>query len=135
VSTIRGESTNQAGVYIGITRTTQIRHPTDRFLWVEENDPRGENEGSWLFFPGTPAAGFTDAHFSDSVSDWFTGNTTTFNWADGHAEAHRWLDGPTIAYANNMNPGKYSSPGAPSFAQSPDDTLWVAEHCATLLNP
>jgi prepilin-type N-terminal cleavage/methylation domain-containing protein len=135
VSTIRGETTNQGGIYIGITRASQIRHPSDRFLWVEENDPRGENEGSWEFHPGTPAAGFTDASFSDSVSDWFSGNTTTFSWADGHAELHKWLDQPTIDYANNMNPGKYSSPGAPSFAQSPDDTYWVAQHCATLLNP
>ena len=135
VSSIRGETTTQNGVVIGITRTSQIRHPSDRFLWVEENDPRGENEGSWLFHPGTPAAGFTDASFSDSVSDWFTGNITTFSWADGHSELHKWLDQPTIVYANNMDPNKYTSEGAPSFAQSPDDTYWVAQHCPTLLNP
>ena len=135
VSTIRGETMSQNGVVIGITKASQILHPGDRFLWVEENDPRGENEGSWQFFPGTPAAGFTDARFSDSMSDWFAGNNTTFSWADGHSEPHKWVDAASIAYALNMSPGKYGSPGAPSFAQTPDDIYWVAEHCATQLNP
>ena len=26
--------------------------PTSRYLWIEENDPRGENIGSWIFNQG-----------------------------------------------------------------------------------
>jgi prepilin-type N-terminal cleavage/methylation domain-containing protein len=134
VSTLRGETMTNNGVLIGITKASEILHPSERFLWVEENDPRGENEGSWLFYPGTPP-NFTDARFSDSMSDWFGGDTTTFSWADGHSNLHKWVDAATIAYASNLNPNKYSSPGAPSFAQAPDDTLWVAQHCPSVRNP
>src|SRR5712671_3556788 len=31
------------------TKRTALLHPTDRFLWVEGADGRGENQGSWSF--------------------------------------------------------------------------------------
>ncbi len=30
-----------------LTKQPAILHPSERFLWVEENDPRGENKGPW----------------------------------------------------------------------------------------
>ena len=75
VSTLRGETmVNSAGVIIGIIHASEIYHPSERFVWVEENDPRGisSRQNSWLFYPGTPPM-FFDASFNDSVADWHGG--------------------------------------------------------------
>lgn len=128
ICTLRGEMPS-----VGLTKTSQIKHPSDRFLWAEEKDLRGDGvQGSWLFFPGTPSLGFTDARWNDNVSDWFFGSTTTFSWVDGHVEAHRWLDGATIVWADNMNPATQAAPG---WSNGGHDILWVAEHCPSSLNP
>lgn len=114
-----------------IVKQSAITHPTDRFLWVEENDPRGENESSWVMKPGTRPT-FSGAAFVDSVASWH-GKTSTFSWADGHAENHRWIDDTTIKYALNMDPNKYSSP--PALAQCPDDITFLATDYACQQNP
>ena len=125
VATLNGEQSQ-------IQKSSALVHPSARYLWVEENDPRGENVGSWSLSPGaTPD--FSGTSFIDSVASWH-GNTSTFSWADGHAENHRWLDAPTIAYALNMSPTKYySSP--PAFSQCPHDLFFLASGYATQTNP
>jgi prepilin-type N-terminal cleavage/methylation domain-containing protein/prepilin-type processing-associated H-X9-DG protein len=117
---------------IALKRESSLLHPSGRFLWVEENDPRGENLSSWEMHPGTPPL-FTGAVFVDSVASWH-GNSSTFSWADGHAENHRWLDGATIAYALNMDPNKYF--GSPlTINQCPRDLPFLANGYATERNP
>ncbi len=117
---------------IPITKQSGIRHPSERYLWLEENDPRGENKSSWAMHAGTAPA-FSDAIFVDSVADWH-GGTSTFSWADGHAESHKWLDAPTITYALSMNPNKYFV-APPTFAQCPHDLYFLANDFATQQNP
>jgi prepilin-type N-terminal cleavage/methylation domain-containing protein/prepilin-type processing-associated H-X9-DG protein len=124
VGTLNGEAPE-------IYKQTAIRNPSGRYLWLEENDPRGETVGSWLMYSGTPPD-FSGAAFYDSVASWH-GNTSTFSWADGHAEIHRWLDGPTMTYAKNMHPRKYDAP--PSLTQSPRDLHFLANGYVTLQNP
>jgi len=117
-----------------ITKRNILQHPSERYLWVEENDPRGENQNSWMMNPGTPPT-FSTASFVDSVASWH-GNLTTFSWADGHAETHKWLDGPTVTYALSMDPNKfYVSSLVPTFAKSPHDLYFLANGYATLQNP
>jgi prepilin-type N-terminal cleavage/methylation domain-containing protein/prepilin-type processing-associated H-X9-DG protein len=125
VGTLNGQN---AQIY----KQTELQHASDRYLWIEENDPRGENFNSWLINPGTPPA-FTDASLEDSLSAWHGGNNCTFSMADGHAQAHMWQDAATTAYALSMDPNKYSSP--PSPTQTPHDLFWLASGCATQLNP
>jgi prepilin-type N-terminal cleavage/methylation domain-containing protein/prepilin-type processing-associated H-X9-DG protein len=117
-----------------LVKQSAITHPTERFLWVEENDPRGENASSWAMHPGTPPS-FTDASFVDSVASWH-GGTSTFSWADGHAESHKWIDQATITYALSNDPQKYFSGSlVPTFNQSPNDLYFVAKSFATQKNP
>ena len=117
-----------------ITKRNILQHPSKRYLWVEENDPRGENQNSWMMNPGAPPT-FSTASFVDSVASWH-GNLTTFSWADGHAETHKWLDGPTVTYALSMDPNKfYVSSLVPTFAKSPHDLYFLANGYATLQNP
>ncbi len=113
-------------------KTTQITRPTEKFVWVEENDPRGENVGSWIMNQtGTQANGFTGSTFIDSPAA-FHGVSSSFDWADGHAAMHKWVNAATIAYAQNMDQNKYSS--TPSAAQTKDDAPWAARGYASNIN-
>jgi prepilin-type N-terminal cleavage/methylation domain-containing protein/prepilin-type processing-associated H-X9-DG protein len=122
----------------GFFKETQVLHPSDRFLWVEGTDGRGENVGSWEMDDyGTSAANFSDAKFGDSPAA-FHVNAATFNFADGHVESHRWLDASTIAYANSIAIDKETDgDGARSAAQdnSVHDQQWVSLHYPGPQNP
>jgi prepilin-type N-terminal cleavage/methylation domain-containing protein/prepilin-type processing-associated H-X9-DG protein len=124
VGTLNGEQPQ-------ILKDSGIQHPSARYLWVEENDPRGENQGSWLLKQGTPPT-FSDAKFDDAVAAWHS-KSGSFSFADGHVESHRWLDAATLAYALSANPG--SAGNGPSFSKSPRDLFWVASGYATRDNP
>jgi prepilin-type N-terminal cleavage/methylation domain-containing protein/prepilin-type processing-associated H-X9-DG protein len=118
-----------------LTKQSAILRPSERFLWVEENDPRGENRGPWGMHGGTPSLGFSDASFVDSVASWHGGNSS-FSWADGHADNHKWQDSATVAYALSSDPAKYfDSSLVPTIAQAPHDLVFTANGYATQLNP
>jgi prepilin-type N-terminal cleavage/methylation domain-containing protein/prepilin-type processing-associated H-X9-DG protein len=126
---------------IPIVKQSGILHPSERYLWVEENDPRGENLGAWVMgVAGTATATppFSDAAMEDSVATWH-GDASTFSFADGHCESHKWLDSANIAYAANMNPNKYPpynvAPSAPTYTQAPQDVYFLAKGYATQQNP
>lgn len=118
-----------------ITKQSGIQNPSQRYLWLEENDPRGENQGAWVMAnAGTPPS-YSDAAFEDSVAAWH-GSSSSFSWADGHAENHHWLDAPTITYALSMDPQKYFSGSIrPTFTQSPHDLYFLATGYGTQQNP
>jgi prepilin-type N-terminal cleavage/methylation domain-containing protein/prepilin-type processing-associated H-X9-DG protein len=124
IGTLNGENPQ-------VYKQTDISHPSERMLWIEENDPRGENLGSWIMNGGTPLSSFTDAGTIDSPAS-FHGSSSTFNFADGHVEARKWLDGAMIKYAKSMDSNKYGS--APSYAQAPIDVLFLAKRYVTTLN-
>jgi prepilin-type N-terminal cleavage/methylation domain-containing protein/prepilin-type processing-associated H-X9-DG protein len=115
-----------------LKKLTDVNHPSERYLWIEENDPRGENESWWQLSPG-PAPTFAGTVFVDSVAAWH-GRTSTFSWADGHAENHRWLDATTVTYALNMAPNKYFT-APPGFSLCPRDLYFLANGYASQQNP
>jgi prepilin-type N-terminal cleavage/methylation domain-containing protein/prepilin-type processing-associated H-X9-DG protein len=109
-------------------KRTDVRHPTDRFIWIESSDTRGENVGSWsMNIIGTQANGFKGSSFADqndapAVNH---GSTAVFSFCDGHVEAHRWA-----------NPGAVAAYAAGSSKQPPpEDVLWVAQCYAGKQNP
>jgi len=115
-----------------LTKRSQLRTPTAKFLFVEENDPRGENWGTWVMnVQGTAANNWSGTTILDSPAA-FHGVSSTFSWADGHATSRRWIDGSTLAYATSMNTGKYNSP--PSAASSQDDVSFLISGYAFLGN-
>ena len=114
-------------------KTTEFTRPSDKFCWVEENDPRGDNLGSWIMNQaGTLDNGFVGSSFIDSPAA-FHGSSSSFNWADGHASMHKWIDPATIAYAQSMNVNKYGS--APPASQISHDAPWLAKGYASKINP
>jgi hypothetical protein len=118
-----------------LTKRSQLLHPSERMLWVEENDPRGENWGTWVLnLSGTVANDFAGTTFVDSPAV-FHVDGSTFSWGDGHSSSRRWLDGATIAYAANSDPSgsKYGNP--PSAAKTPRDVAFVKHAYAFAGNP
>jgi prepilin-type N-terminal cleavage/methylation domain-containing protein len=121
-----------------LLKRTQLMHPSDRFLWVEGDDLRGENIGSWqMANTGTPALGFADAQFGDSPAAFHGQTTASFSYADGHSDLRKWLDPTTLAYALSQNLDKDSSSPEKSAAQSGSkrDQPWVGSHYPTIDNP
>jgi prepilin-type N-terminal cleavage/methylation domain-containing protein len=122
-----------------IIKSTQIQHPSDRMLWVEECDGRGDNLGSWWFNPGTPQDNFQTQQpsWEDSPAV-FHVNASTFNFADGHAEGHKWLNGSTLYFAKSLDPNKqmgYPRQMANNPQYGTDDLYWVARHYPSIDNP
>ena len=122
------------------TKRSQLQHPSDRFVWMEGADMRGENEGSWdMSSYGTAAAfpAWSDAKFGDSPAA-FHITSMCLNFADGHAEAHKWLDGSTIAFAASVNTGKDQPGSAEQTAANNHinlDAEWIAQRYAGPQNP
>jgi prepilin-type N-terminal cleavage/methylation domain-containing protein/prepilin-type processing-associated H-X9-DG protein len=118
-----------------ITRQSDITHPSDRYVWIEENDPRRENESWWQMTPGTPPT-FIGAKLVDSVASWH-GNNSTFSWADGHSVDHHWVNAATIVFALSSDPQKLppSSSSQPDLISAPTDVLFLAKGYATQQNP
>jgi len=147
---IGGDDASFPGSHLGtITKQSQLRHASDRFLWVEEcgsQSPAGvayiENQHAWDMKPGSPSlppSPFFTASWVDSPAA-FHGNNSTFSFADGHSESHKWLNQLVINFANSLDPNKYyniggaGSPGGKANADK-DDLYYVASHFATDINP
>lgn len=89
-----------------IMKVSGVKHPSDRFLWLEENDNRGDNINSWACDTITPA-------WHDALAV-FHGLSSTLSFVDGHAESHRWRDDLTIALAKRGSSGTVNAPAAPN---------------------
>jgi len=124
VGTLNGEAPE-------IYKQSTMVSPSDRFVWIEENDPRGENVGSWIMGQGNPAQDFKGAQLVDSTAV-FHGNSSTFNFADGHAEPHKWLDAVMLKYSASNDPNKFGS--APNDTAAPNDVRWLARHYPSKVN-
>jgi prepilin-type N-terminal cleavage/methylation domain-containing protein len=124
-----------------ISKRTAITRPTDKFIWTEGADMRGENVGSWgMGSVGTTAANFDDAKFQDSPAA-FHVVASDFNFCDGHAESHKWLVGATINFANdttqNKDSGGASQNAANAYVGTPQnvDLQWIGSHYPGNQNP
>lgn len=131
-----------------IAKRGDIRHPSERFLWVEECSSQqvsiggqnyGENLRSWDMASGTVSMNFADALWGDSPAA-FHGFNSTFSFVDGHAESHKWLSREVIAFANSMNPNKFRLTGNGPEADAAQkkgqkDLYYVASHNPTVDNP
>ena len=102
---------------------------------MEENDPRGENSGTWVInLNGTPANDFAGSTFMDSPAV-FHGQSSSFSWADGHSSSRKWIDAATINYAGDSDPSgkKYGNP--PSEASTINDITFVKHAYVSKDNP
>jgi prepilin-type N-terminal cleavage/methylation domain-containing protein/prepilin-type processing-associated H-X9-DG protein len=77
-----------------LMKLSSIHHATERVIWVEERDQRGDNFGAWAFRYST-----TMPSYIDDLADFHAGGSS-FAFADGHAENHHWLEPDTVKMAD-----------------------------------
>ncbi len=69
-----------------LEKTSQIKSPGSKYIFIEENDPRGYNINAWII---DPSGGITSNQWSDPMSLWhFSHSNLAF--ADGHTEEWNW---------------------------------------------
>jgi prepilin-type N-terminal cleavage/methylation domain-containing protein len=125
VGTLNGETPQ-------LYKLSALKSTSDRFIWVEENDPRGENLGSWVMNQTSPAQDFKGSSLVDSTAT-FHGDSSTFNYADGHADSRKWVDPAMKKYSTSNDPNKFSS--APGDSAAPNDVRWLARRFPSTANP
>ena len=76
-------------LYHSCTVYTQIKAPAEKYVFVEDNDPRGFNVNAWEIDLTT------NKWSADYPAIWYY-NKSNLGFADGHAETHRWMDKKTI---------------------------------------
>lgn len=109
------------GLWSGVVafkKLGQVDRPSSAFVFIEEADPRGYNNGTWVLNVNPP--GWVDPFAI------FHGDVSTFAFADAHAEHRKWLDPATIEAA------KQSANGIQSFYwkggnKNNPDFVWVWE--------
>jgi prepilin-type N-terminal cleavage/methylation domain-containing protein/prepilin-type processing-associated H-X9-DG protein len=72
---------------------TEIRNPSSKLVFVEDQDDRGWNMGSWVMNPA-------GERWTDSLGLWHA-DSGTLAFADGHAQRYKWRDKRTIEYFGN----------------------------------
>jgi len=99
---MNGESDPASKGYV--KKISEIVSPSDKYVFIENVDPRGWNMGSWImsWSATTPA-------LIDPIAI-FHSDRSTFGFADGHAEKHTWLGQRLIDWAKlaSTNPPNYS---------------------------
>ena len=95
-------------------RYTEIKNPSSKLVFVEDEDNRGWNMGSWVMNP-------VGDYWTDSLGLWHV-DSGTLAFADGHAERRKWRDQRTIDYFSN--PYDWSFPHSTS-ANPNQDLIFV----------
>jgi prepilin-type N-terminal cleavage/methylation domain-containing protein/prepilin-type processing-associated H-X9-DG protein len=82
--------------YIRFTKMAQLKSPSDKYILVEESEPRGWNQHSWVIEPD-----LQNTRWIDPIAIWHN-KKSTLGYADGHAEMHRWVDPDTVYMGENQ---------------------------------
>lgn len=77
-----------------------IKSPSEKYVFVEEADGRGDNMGSWVI--GVPDCTDTN-QWVDPMAIWHN-DRSTLGFADGHAEVHAWTEESTKEFSFSQNP-------------------------------
>ena len=102
------------GGQVPYTKASEIKIPTISFTFIEEADPRGYNQGTWVM---------DDYRWVDPFAI-FHGIVSTFSYADGHAAFRKWTDRQTIKAATDSANG-LSSFYWPGGSKANPDYVWT----------
>jgi prepilin-type processing-associated H-X9-DG protein len=104
---VGGEAHNSCwGAGATYTKASQLTAPSLTFIFTEDADWRGYNEGPWVVVWSIGPPG---AFAWEDPPTVYHENATGFAFADGHVEQHRWSDGTIIAAGQNAAKGISSS--------------------------
>lgn len=71
---------------------SDIKRPSEKYIFLEDIDTRGYNVGSWAFQ-------FSNREWIDPLAVWHKGRST-MGYADSHAETHAWHDKSFLDWAD-----------------------------------
>jgi prepilin-type N-terminal cleavage/methylation domain-containing protein/prepilin-type processing-associated H-X9-DG protein len=114
------------------SKITQIRRTSDCFIFAEQSDTRGYNNGTFAMSVSGPLPPI-QFNFVDIFAT-YHGDVGTFAFADGHSEARKWLD-PAIQAAGKATLATgstmYQYPGSAPYKpdQTGHDAPWLMQHC------
>ena len=115
-----------------LVKRADIKHPSGRFVFMEEFDPRGDNESSWSFdLMGTEANGYEGSAWIDSPAA-FHLNACTLSWVDGHVTKRRWMLPDTVKFALSTSVQKFWWNPPPPFdhcSKNPDMGFVASGFC------
>ena len=99
------DSYSKQGDLDTITKRSEIRNPSRKYVFLEEADPRGFNQGTWIMDGGADIADPASGGWIDVFAIWHN-RKSTLGFADGHVEMHRWLEKTTMdaCRPGNLNP-------------------------------
>jgi prepilin-type N-terminal cleavage/methylation domain-containing protein/prepilin-type processing-associated H-X9-DG protein len=101
-------------------KSQDISHPGDTFVFIEESDPRGYENGTWAFDIMPP-------HWVDTFAI-FHGNWSTLSFADGHVEGHKWVDPEVVSAGQLAATGDTKVYWQWPANDTSADFVWVANH-------
>ena len=105
---------------------SSVAAPSSTFIFREDVDPRGFNEGTWAinWHLTTPLYGHSQSFDWVDPIPMYHGNVSTSAFADGHAEAYTWGDSALITYGQSAaagNPGfNFTPPGGTKYSADYD---------------
>lgn len=85
-----GVENQKVGNWSNLIKTAQLKSPADKYILVEENDPRGYNINSWVIIPEGPGTN----QWGDPLTVWHR-SRSNLAFADGHTETWAWSDETT----------------------------------------
>jgi prepilin-type N-terminal cleavage/methylation domain-containing protein/prepilin-type processing-associated H-X9-DG protein len=100
---------------------SNVTPPSQAFVFIEEADPRGYNEGTWVCDRSTGAG---DSGWVDNFAI-FHGIVSTFAFADGHVEGHAWHNKQLIAAEQQVAQGYFAGYYAPGGDPADPDYAWI----------
>jgi prepilin-type N-terminal cleavage/methylation domain-containing protein/prepilin-type processing-associated H-X9-DG protein len=128
---LNGDINGTGGTANNIHKETAIKHPSNVWVWTEENDPRQQTAGSYTVYENigswelVTTGSWPPPTWYDGPAC-FHGNGAVFSYVDGHAAFNKWLDSPTIALGNNLNGSRPGTCQATTLAMTPHDLTFVA---------
>jgi prepilin-type N-terminal cleavage/methylation domain-containing protein/prepilin-type processing-associated H-X9-DG protein len=104
-----------------VKRLTEISRPAEKYIIVEDYDPRGYNMGSWTM-------DIEGRSWMDPLAIWHN-NRSTLGFADAHAEIHPWHDKSFLEWCQSGfdNPGSFSFNHTPP-ADDREDLDWMIRY-------
>jgi len=100
--------------YVRLTKMSLLVNPSDKYILVEESEPRGWNQHSWVIEPD-----LDNLRWVDPIAIWHN-KRGTLGYADGHAEMHKWVD-PDTVYLGESQELYFSDPGS-------EDMIYMKRH-------
>jgi prepilin-type N-terminal cleavage/methylation domain-containing protein/prepilin-type processing-associated H-X9-DG protein len=107
-----------------VTKTSQFVNPSNKFVFLEEWDPRGWNHRTFNVWLNSPS-------WADAIAMAHNG-ASTFGYADGHAERYKWTGPETKKFFDIKNQEQYAcvNPANPTrFSDKKDqeDYFWFTQ--------